>query len=34
MTREWVTLGGCTPTTWMREELPFVQDVADPPRAS
>ncbi|MFI8523533.1 helix-turn-helix domain-containing protein [Promicromonospora sukumoe] len=34
LTREWVALGGCTPTTWMREELPFVQDVADPPRAS
>lgn len=34
MTREWVALGGCTPTTWMREELPFVQDVADPARAS
>ncbi|WP_242504325.1 helix-turn-helix domain-containing protein [Promicromonospora panici] len=34
MTREWVALGGCTPSTWMREELPFVQDVADPPRAS
>jgi AraC-like DNA-binding protein len=34
MTREWVALGGCTPSTWMREELPFVQDVADPVRAS
>ncbi len=34
MTREWAALGGCTPTTWMREELPFVQDVADPDRAS
>lgn len=34
MTREWVTLGGCTPTAWMHEELPFVQDVADPPQAS
>lgn len=34
MTREWVALGGCTPTTWMREEFPFVQDVADPARAS
>lgn len=30
MTREWVALGGCTPSTWLREELPFVQDVADP----
>lgn len=34
MTREWVTLGGCTPSTWLREELPFVQDVADPAGAS
>lgn len=34
MTREWVTLGGCTPSAWLREELPFVQDVADPPAAS
>ncbi|MFI2364981.1 helix-turn-helix domain-containing protein [Promicromonospora sp. NPDC019610] len=34
LTREWVALGGCTPTTWLREEFPFVQDVADPPRAS
>lgn len=24
--REWRALTGCSPTTWMREELPFVQD--------
>ncbi|WP_295658158.1 AraC family transcriptional regulator [uncultured Nocardioides sp.] len=28
LTREWHALAGCTPTTWLREELPFVQDVA------
>jgi AraC-like DNA-binding protein len=26
MTRDWRALGGCTPSTWIREELPFVQD--------
>lgn len=26
LTREWVALAGCTPTTWLREEFPFVQD--------
>jgi len=26
MTREWRTLAGCTPKTWITEELPFVQD--------
>jgi AraC-like DNA-binding protein len=25
-TREWHALAGCTPSTWMTEELPFVQD--------
>jgi AraC-like DNA-binding protein len=32
LTREWVTLAGCTPTTWLREEFPFLQDhlVDDP----
>jgi AraC-like DNA-binding protein len=32
LTREWVTLAGCTPTTWLREEFPFLQDhrVEDP----
>lgn len=34
MTREWVALGGCTPSAWRREELPYVQDVADPARPS
>lgn len=34
MTREWVALAGCTPSTWLREEFPYVQDVADPARAS
>ncbi|MCP2265782.1 helix-turn-helix domain-containing protein [Promicromonospora thailandica] len=34
MTREWVALAGCTPSTWLREELPYVQDVADPARPS
>lgn len=28
LTREWRRLAGCTPTTWLREELPFVQDPA------
>jgi AraC-like DNA-binding protein len=26
LTREWVALAGCSPTTWLREEFPFVQD--------
>ncbi len=26
MTREWLALAGCTPRTWVLEELPFVQD--------
>jgi len=26
LTREWVALAGCTPTTWLREEFPFLQD--------
>ena len=26
LTREWVTLAGCPPTTWLREEFPFLQD--------
>jgi len=28
LTREWRRLAGCTPTTWIREEFPFVQDAA------
>jgi AraC-like DNA-binding protein len=27
LTREWVALAGCTPTTWLREEFPFLQDL-------
>lgn len=26
MNREWHEIAGCSPTTWMAEELPFVQD--------
>lgn len=26
LTRDWTVLAGCTPTAWMSEELPFVQD--------
>ena len=26
MTREWQALAGCTPTTWIAQELPFLQD--------
>ena len=29
LTREWVTLAGCSPTTWLREEFPFLQDLPD-----
>jgi AraC-like DNA-binding protein len=28
LTREWTSLAGCTPTTWLCEEFPFVQDHA------
>lgn len=28
LTREWRELTGCTPSTWLREEFPFVQDPA------
>ncbi|NYJ01488.1 AraC-like DNA-binding protein [Nocardioides thalensis] len=27
LSREWTELAGCSPTTWLREEFPFVQDV-------
>lgn len=27
LTREWVALAGCPPTTWLREEFPFLQDL-------
>ncbi len=30
LSREWVALAGCPPTTWLREEFPFLQDVGDP----
>lgn len=26
LSREWSSLAGCTPTRWLREEFPFVQD--------
>ncbi|WP_307856038.1 helix-turn-helix domain-containing protein [Nocardioides faecalis] len=26
LTREWTALAGCSPTVWLREEFPFVQD--------
>ena len=26
LSREWAVLAGCSPTTWLREEFPFVQD--------
>ncbi|MDQ6527461.1 helix-turn-helix transcriptional regulator [Nocardioides sp. LHD-245] len=29
LTREWSALAGCTPTTWLRDEFPFVQDHGD-----
>lgn len=28
LTREWVELAGCPPTTWLQEEFPFLQDLA------
>jgi AraC-like DNA-binding protein len=28
LTREWSVLAGCAPTSWLREEFPFVQDPA------
>ena len=30
LTREWTELAGCPPTTWLREEFPFLQDPGDP----
>ncbi|WP_148575198.1 helix-turn-helix domain-containing protein [Nocardioides caldifontis] len=30
LTREWTSLAGCTPTTWLREEFPFLQDRTEP----
>ena len=26
LTREWSVLAGCSPSVWLREEFPFVQD--------
>lgn len=34
MTREWRQLAGCSPTTWIGEELPSVQDSGVDTRAS
>jgi AraC-like DNA-binding protein len=34
LTREWVRLAGCPPTTWMAEELPYVQDLDQDDRTS
>lgn len=31
LTREWTALAGCPPTTWLREEFPFVQDAGPDP---
>jgi AraC-like DNA-binding protein len=28
LAREWSELAGCPPTTWLREEFPFLQDLA------
>lgn len=34
LTREWTALAGCPPTTWLREELPFLQESAATSAAS
>jgi AraC-like DNA-binding protein len=36
LAREWRSLVGCTVSTWLREELPFVQehDAGDPPSSA
>ncbi len=34
LSREWAALAGCTPTTWLREEFPFVQDREAPDDAA
>jgi AraC-like DNA-binding protein len=31
LAREWAALAGCPPSTWVREEFPFLQDLAGPP---
>ena len=33
LSREWRALAGCSPTTWLAEELPFVHDTAALPAA-
>ncbi|MEP7088790.1 MAG: AraC family transcriptional regulator [Nocardioidaceae bacterium] len=33
LTREWRELAGCTPSAWLREEFPFVQDAGQVPAA-
>jgi AraC-like DNA-binding protein len=30
LARDWADLAGCAPTTWLREEFPFLQDLGDP----
>ena len=30
LSREWSALAGCPPTTWLREEFPFLQDMERP----
>ncbi len=30
LTREWRELAGCTPSTWLADELPYVQDTSTP----
>jgi AraC-like DNA-binding protein len=30
LARDWSDLAGCPPTTWLREEFPFLQDPGDP----
>jgi AraC-like DNA-binding protein len=27
LAREWAALAGCPPSTWLREEFPFLQDL-------
>lgn len=34
LSREWRALAGCSPGTWLREELPFLQDAGPAPATS
>jgi AraC-like DNA-binding protein len=34
LAREWSDLAGCPPSTWLREEFPFLQDLGDPDPAA